>query len=52
MNLNQISAWSIRNPIVPILAFIGLMLAGIFAFQDMDVQDQPDIEFPVVIISI
>ncbi|WP_338242111.1 efflux RND transporter permease subunit [Aurantiacibacter hainanensis] len=52
MNLNQISAWSIRNPIVPILAFIGLMMAGIFAFQDMDVQDQPDIEFPVVIISI
>ncbi len=52
MSLNQISAWSIRNPIVPILAFIGLMLAGLFAFQDMDVQDQPDIEFPVVIISI
>jgi len=52
MDFSQISAWSIRNPIVPILAFIGLMLAGLFAFQDMDVQDQPDIEFPVVIISI
>ncbi|MGB3797201.1 MAG: efflux RND transporter permease subunit [Alteraurantiacibacter sp.] len=52
MNLNNISAWSIRNPIVPILAFVGLMLAGILAFQDMDVQDQPDIEFPVIIISI
>ncbi len=52
MDFSQISAWSIRNPIVPIIAFIGLMLAGIFAFQDMDIQDQPDIEFPVVIISI
>ncbi|WAT17251.1 efflux RND transporter permease subunit [Aurantiacibacter sp. MUD11] len=52
MNLNQISAWSIRNPIVPILAFIGLMLAGIFSFQDMDIQDQPDIEFPVVLVNI
>lgn len=52
MNLNQISAWSIRNPIVPILAFVGLMLTGILAFQNMDVQDEPDIEFPVVIISI
>ncbi|WP_120076292.1 efflux RND transporter permease subunit [Aurantiacibacter odishensis] len=52
MDFSQISAWSIRNPIVPILAFIGLMLAGIFAFQDMEVQNQPDIEFPVVIISI
>ncbi|MWV26276.1 efflux RND transporter permease subunit [Aurantiacibacter rhizosphaerae] len=52
MNFNQISAWSIRNPIVPILAFIGLMLAGILAFRGMDVQDQPDIEFPVVIVVI
>ncbi|MFC3099791.1 efflux RND transporter permease subunit [Altererythrobacter lauratis] len=52
MNFRNISAWSIRNPIVPLLAFIGLMLAGIMAFQRMDIQDRPDIEFPVVIISI
>ena len=52
MNFRNISAWSIRNPIVPILAFLGLMIAGIMSFQNMDVQDQPDIEFPVVIIQI
>ena len=52
MNFRNISAWSIRNPIVPLLAFIGLMLAGIMAFQRMDIQDRPDIEFPVVIVSI
>ncbi|WP_271079127.1 efflux RND transporter permease subunit [Aurantiacibacter sp. MUD61] len=52
MDFSQISAWSIRNPIVPILAFIGLMLMGIFAFQEMDIQDNPDIEFPVVQVSI
>lgn len=52
MNFNNISAWSIRNPIVPILAFIALVAVGIFAFQRMDIQDQPDIEFPVVIVSI
>ncbi|MBH5321349.1 efflux RND transporter permease subunit [Aurantiacibacter sediminis] len=52
MDFSQISAWSIRNPIVPILAFIGLMLMGITAFQEMDVQDNPDIEFPVVQVSI
>jgi len=52
MDFRNISAWSIRNPIVPILAFIGLLLAGLMAFQQMDVQDQPDIEFPVVIVSI
>ncbi len=52
MNLNNISAWSIRNPIVPILAFIGLVMAGLLSFQQMDIQNNPDIEFPVVIISI
>jgi len=50
--LRNISAWSIRNPIVPILAFIGLMVAGLMSFMNMDIQDQPDIEFPVVIVSI
>ena len=52
MALQNISAWSIRNPIVPMLAFVGLMLAGIFAFVRMEVQNQPDIEFPIVIVSI
>ncbi|AKQ41147.1 hypothetical protein CP97_02420 [Aurantiacibacter atlanticus] len=52
MNFRNISAWSIRNPIVPILAFAGLMLAGLLSFSRMDVQNEPDIEFPVVVISI
>ena len=52
MSFRNISAWSIRNPIVPILAFLGLLVAGLLSFQQMDVQDQPDIEFPVVLVSI
>ncbi|KLI64789.1 efflux RND transporter permease subunit [Aurantiacibacter marinus] len=52
MDFRNASAWAIRNPIVPILAFVALMLAGIMSFMDMDVQDQPDIEFPVVTVSI
>ena len=52
MNFRNISAWSIRNPIVPIVMFVGLTLAGLVAFMRMDVQDSPDIEFPVVIASI
>ena len=52
MNFRNISAWSIRNPVVPIVLFIGLTLAGIVSFMRMDVQDSPDIEFPVVIASI
>jgi multidrug efflux pump subunit AcrB len=52
MNFRNISAWSIRNPVVPIVLFIGLTLAGILSFMRMDVQNDPDIEFPVVIAQI
>lgn len=52
MNLNNISAWSIRNPVVPIVLFVALLLAGIVSFMRMDVQNDPDIEFPVVVVSI
>ena len=52
MNFRNISAWSIRNPVVPIVLFIGLTLAGIVSFMQMKVQDSPDIEFPVVIATI
>ncbi len=52
MNFRNISAWSIRNPVVPIVLFLGFTLAGIVAFMGMKVQDQPDIEFPMVIVTI
>jgi multidrug efflux pump subunit AcrB len=52
MNFNQLSAWSIRHPVVPIVFFVGLVIAGIVAFLRMDVQQQPDIEFPMVIITV
>ena len=52
MNFRNISAWSIRNPVVPIVLFAGLVLAGIVSFLHMEVQQQPDIEFPVVIVTV
>ena len=52
MNFANISAWSIRNPVVPIVLFLALTLAGIVSFMGMEVQDDPDIEFPVVIVVI
>src|ERR1700741_4419901 len=52
MNFQNISAWSIRNPVVPIVFFVGLVIAGIASFLRMDVQEQPDIEFPVVIVTV
>jgi multidrug efflux pump subunit AcrB len=52
MNFRNISAWSIRNPVVPLVMFAALMLMGIVAFMRMDVQNDPDIEFPMVIVTI
>ncbi|WP_324740746.1 efflux RND transporter permease subunit [Tsuneonella sp. CC-YZS046] len=52
MGLRNISAWSIRNPVVPIILFIGLMIAGIVSFSRMDVNDMPDIDFPAVTVTV
>ncbi len=46
--MRNISAWAIRNPIPPIVLFIGLTLAGIIAFMTMDVNNRPDVSFPAV----
>ena len=50
MNFRNLSAWSIRNPVVPIVLFLGLTLAGIVSFMSMKIQSDPDIEFPMVIV--
>lgn len=42
------SAWSIKNTIPSILLFILLTLVGLNSFHQMQVQDFPDIELPVV----
>ena len=48
MNLRNISAWSIRNPVPSLVLFVALTLAGVVSFLRMDVNDNPDIEFPAV----
>jgi len=48
MSFRNISAWCIRNPVPPIVLFILLLLAGVVSFNRMDVNDNPDIEFPAV----
>ncbi|MEO7635134.1 MAG: efflux RND transporter permease subunit [Sphingomicrobium sp.] len=52
MNFRNISSWCIKNPVPPIVLFIGLTLAGIVAFIQIPVAKNPDIDFPGVIISI
>jgi multidrug efflux pump subunit AcrB len=52
MSFRNISAWSIRNPIPPIVLFLFLTVAGLVSFSRMDVNNNPDIDFPIVWISI
>ncbi len=52
MSFRNISAWSIRNPVPPIVLFIALTIAGFVSFARMDVNNDPDIDFPIVWVSI
>jgi multidrug efflux pump subunit AcrB len=52
MNFRNISAWCIRNPVPPIVLFIALLLAGVVSFSRLDVNDNPDIEFPGAMVVI
>ena len=47
----NVSSWSIRNPIPAILLFLLLTLAGLLGFQAMKIQQFPDIEMPLVIVT-
>ena len=52
MNFRNLSAWSIRNPVIPLVLFTALLFAGIVSFMRMDVTNNPDVEFPAVIVNI
>ncbi len=52
MNFRNLSAWSIRNPVIPLVFFAALLLAGIVSFLRMDVTNNPDVEFPAVQVTI
>jgi multidrug efflux pump subunit AcrB len=46
------SAWSIRNPIAPILGFFLLMLLGWQSFNDLPITRFPNIDVPLVAVSV
>ena len=52
MNFRNISSWCIRNPVTPIVLFVGLMLAGLVSFASMQVNNFPDIDFPAAIVDV
>jgi multidrug efflux pump subunit AcrB len=48
----NVSAVSIRHPIPPIVLFILLTIAGIISFLSLDVTDNPDIDVPIVSVTV
>ncbi|HTI66740.1 MAG TPA: efflux RND transporter permease subunit [Caulobacteraceae bacterium] len=47
-----VSAWAIRNPIPVALVFIALTLAGLLAYARMPIKQFPNVEFPLVQVSV
>ena len=48
----NVSAWSIRNPLAAILLFILLFFGGWHGFNAMRIQQFPDMDFPLVVVSV
>jgi multidrug efflux pump subunit AcrB len=48
----NISAVSIRHPIPPIVLFILLTVAGLISFLSLDITDNPDIDVPMVSVTV
>lgn len=47
-----ISAWAIRNPVPVALLFIGLLIAGLISYSGLAVKQFPNIQFPVVAVTV
>jgi multidrug efflux pump subunit AcrB len=47
----NVSAWSIRNPIPAVMLFVMLTLAGLLGFQQMKIQNFPDIDLPTISVT-
>lgn len=48
----NLSAWSIRNPIAPILAFFVLVVLGWQSFSALPITQSPNIDIPIVSIAV
>ena len=46
------SAWSIRNPVAPLLAFFLLLVLGVHAFKGLPITRFPNIDVPVIAVSV
>jgi multidrug efflux pump subunit AcrB len=50
--MKNISAWAIRHPVSPIVLFMVLLFLGVVAFVRLPVTLNPDVSFPVVLVTV
>jgi hydrophobic/amphiphilic exporter-1 (mainly G- bacteria), HAE1 family len=48
----RVSAWAIRTPTPVILLVIALTLAGIASYLELPIKQLPNVEFPIVLVSV
>lgn len=47
----HISSWSIKNPVPTVVTFLILAIVGIFSFMSLGIDESPNIDVPIVIVS-
>ncbi len=50
--MKNISAWAIKHPIFPLVLFMVLTFVGIVSFVRLPINLNPDVSFPMVIVSV
>lgn len=48
----NVSSWAIKNPIPVILLFILLTVIGLCSFQNLKIQNMPDVDLPIVTVKV
>src|SRR5665213_359171 len=50
--MKNLSAWAIKHPVPPLVLFVVLTFMGLVAFFRLPINQNPDISFPLVEISV
>ncbi len=50
--MNKISAWAIKNPLIPIVFFTILLFVGVISFIRLPINADPDVNFPLVAVIV
>ena len=50
--MKNMSAWAIRHPVSPVVLFVVLFFVGVVSFIRLPINQNPDISFPYVQVSV